>query len=149
MAERRDKEKPQTISIKFEEFIKMAFPLTKNTPIPKITSTIVSNLESCCEQTEDGTFADVRGGAMCTFSLSTHQIEKSLIQKVRQTDFGDDELTRKVMEHAFSQEKDLDLFIRRGENSNDVITNNIDTTLSSIAKCPYDIKVETILKHFL
>jgi len=143
MVEKLPPENPQVNSIKFEEFIVKAFPLTKNTLIPKIVTTIVSNLDSCCERTEDGTFAYVRGGAMRTFTLSTHEIEKDLTHKVRQTDFGDDKLTREVMEHAFGEEKDLDLFIRREKNSDDDIVNNIDTALSQIQENPYDIKVET------
>lgn len=143
MFERVHPEKSQTISIKFEEFIVKAFPLTKNAPIPKIVTTIVAGLDNCCDKTEDGTFAYVRGGAMRTFILSTHEIEKKLTQKVRQTDFGDDKLTREIMEHAFGEEKDLDLFIRRGGNSDEDIVNNINTSLSHLEDSSYDIEVKT------
>jgi len=64
MAERLPPENSQVNSIRFEEFIVKAFPLTKNTLIPKIVTTIVSSLDNCCERTEDGIFAYVRGGAM-------------------------------------------------------------------------------------
>jgi len=57
------KEKSQTVSIKFEEFVMKAFPQTKNTLIPKMVTAIVSGLDNCCDRTEDGTFAYVRGGA--------------------------------------------------------------------------------------
>ena len=143
MSEKLPPENPQVNSIKFEEFIVKAFPLTKNTLIPKIVTTIVSNLDNCCEKTEDGTFAYVRGGAMRTFTLSTHEIEKDLTHKVRQTDFGDDKLTREVMEHAFVEEKDLDLFIRRGKNSDDDIVNNIQATLIQLQNNSYDIAIKT------
>lgn len=143
MVERAKKEKSQVVSIKFEEFIIKAFPLTKNTLIPNIVTTIVSGLDNCCDKTEDGTFAYVRGGSMRTFTLSTHEIEKNLIHKVRQTDFGADKLTEEVMKHAFGEEKDLDLFIRRGKNSDDDIVNSINISLSRIEENPYDIKVQT------
>jgi len=143
MEKKSPKEKSQTVSIKFEEFIMKAFPHTKNTFIPTISTTIVSNLRTCCKSTEDGTFAYVRGGAMRTFSLSTYGIEKELTDKVRKTDFGTDKLTREVMEHAFGRGKDLDLFIRRGDVSNDQIVNNILVSLSRFKDGEYDFKVKT------
>lgn len=145
MIETTAKERPQTISIKFEEFIVKAFPQTKNTPIPKIVATIVSGLNSYCDQAEDGTFAYVRGGAMRSFALSTNEIEENLIRKVRQTDFGVDKLTKEVMEHAFGEEKDLDLFIRRGVSSNEDINNNINDSLAQIEEDPYNVEIKTQL----
>lgn len=80
-----------------------------------------------------------------TFEEGPNEIEKNLTRKVRKTDFGKNELTKEVMEHAFGEEKDLDLFIRRGVNSDEDIVNNINTSLTQIKESPYDVVIKTQL----
>ena len=139
----RPSENPYRSSILFNEFIEKVFPHTQGTIIPQITTSIVSNLDKCCIPSEEGEFAHVRGGAMRTFQLLSRNVEDDLIKKVRKTDFGQDILTQQVMEHAFGQVKDLDLFIRRQEIPDEAIENNINQTLSEMQDNPYTIQVQT------
>lgn len=133
-----------TVSIRFQEFLVRAFPKTKNTLLPKIVTNTILDLEPCCEKDEDDAFVFARGGAVRAFSLPFDAIGEHLNEKVRQTDFGTDNLTRNVMEHAFGEEKDLDLYIRRGKNSSDQdLINSINNSLYQTQGNPYRTEVKT------